>query len=357
MFCIAAFIILAIISIFSASHRKLAKKAWECTFKKITFRACDTSFKEETKNKLLAKVAVKTPKLIKIADIGIEIASFAFVILTIWSLLVAFEAGLNLFVWGTCTPNQASACSLGSETCSISKVEKNFWQLTSEGKPHEWFINKASDFVNTVVNIPTRLKSWNATEYLPQNASYYTKYNDSKPTALEIIDPGCVVCSQLFKNIKESEFHNAYNLTYIAYPIKNPEKEGEYTFKNSYLITQYLEAIKLTPLKNVKVPIDWQIIERIFTEKDEKGTPYQNKINSLLNNKQTEKLLIEWLEEFGYNNQEIQSIKDLTASEKVKNIIDDNYRIVEEEIRTVMIPTIIFNNKRHGGLVQASSLK
>ena len=52
MFCIAAFIILALISIFSARYRKLAKKAWSCTLRRVTLRPCDTSFKEETKNKL-----------------------------------------------------------------------------------------------------------------------------------------------------------------------------------------------------------------------------------------------------------------------------------------------------------------
>lgn len=335
----------------------MAKKAWECTFKKITFRACDTSFKEETKSKLLSRVAVKTPKLVKAADISIEIASFAFVILTIWSIFAVFEAGLNLFVWGTCTPNEAASCIVGSETCSIGKVNKSFWQLTSEGKPLDWFVNQASNFGNTVANIPTRLKSWNAVEYLPQNATYYLPFDDKKPTALEVLDPGCSVCAQLFKNIKSAEFEKKYNLSYLAYPIKNPNEEGKYTFANSYLITQYLEAIKLTPLKDQETPADWQIIAKIFTEKDKNDIPYQTKINSLLNKDQTEKLLMDWLKEIGYNDKEILNIKDIAYSDKIKTIIDSNYDIVNEKIRTVMIPTIIFNNGRHGGLVKTDNLK
>jgi len=204
MFCIAAFIVLAVISIFSARYRKLAKKAWGCTIRRVTFRPCDTSFKDETKNKLLSHVAKRTPKLVKSADVGIEIASFAFVVLTIWSLIVVLESGLNLFVWGTCNPADASSCSLSSETCSIDKVNKDLWTLTLEGKPLDWFVNQANSLGNTISNIPTRLQKWDATDYLPKNATYYNKFDESKPTALEAIDPGCIVCANLFKNIKKS---------------------------------------------------------------------------------------------------------------------------------------------------------
>ena len=100
MFCIAAFIVLGLISIFSASKRQLAKKAWGCTLRRVTFRPCDTSFKEEAKSHLLARVANKTPRLVKVADIGIEIISFLLVFLTVWSLLIAVKSGLRFICLG-----------------------------------------------------------------------------------------------------------------------------------------------------------------------------------------------------------------------------------------------------------------
>lgn len=356
MFCIAAFIVLAVISIFSASHRKLAMKAWSCTLRRVTFRPCDTSFKQETKSWLLSHVANKTPRLVKSASIGIEIASFALVILTIWSLATALESGLNLFVWGTCNPSQASSCSLGAETCSIDKVEQSFWDLTVQGKPYQWFINKAGELGNTVANIPTRLQNWNASDYLPENATYYYVKDNKKPLALEIIDPGCSVCAHLFKNIKEANFTTSHNLTYIAYPIKNPYRKGEYKFANSYTVTKYLESVKIHPLNGLKTPADWQILERIFTQKDSDGTPYQIKINTLMDTDQTKALIRNWLANIGYGTDQIKQIETDANSQKVVDIIAKNQQIVETQIKTVKIPTIIYGGQRHDGLVSTQDL-
>lgn len=356
MFCIAAFIVLTIIGIFSARYRKLAKKAWGCTIRRVTFRPCDTSFKEETKNRLLSHVAKKTPKLVKTADIGIEIASFALVVLTLWSLFVVIESGLNLYVWGTCNPADASSCSLSSETCSIDKVNKSLWTLTLEGKPLDWFVNEANGLGNTIANIPTRMQTWDASNYLPKNATYYLKKDQSKPLALEIIDPGCQVCAHLFKNIKESGFENKYNLTYIAYPIKNPNIDGKYKFANSFVVTSYLESIKINPLVGLKTPADWQILERIFTWKDSGGTSYQIKINSMMNANQTKELFRSWLKDIGYNSQRIKQIDTDANSNKVSDIIKQNQDIVNNKVRTVKIPTIIFDGRRHDGLVGTQDL-
>ncbi len=357
MFCIAAFIVLAAISIFSARYRKLAVKAWSCTARRVTFRPCDTSFKEETKNKLLSHVAKKTPRLVKAADIGIEVASFLLVTLTIWSILVVIESGLNLFVWGTCTPASASSCSLSSETCSIDKVNKSFLTLTAEGKPLQWFVNKTNELGNTISNIPIRLQSWDINKYLPENPSYYIEFDSSKQTALEILDPGCTVCAHLFKNTKQAGFENKYNLTYIAYPIKNPNIEGTYKFVNSFVVTSYLEAIKINPLKDLKTPADWQILNRIFTWKDNSGISYQIKINSMMNATQTKDLIQKWLIDIGYSKPQITQIIKDANSQKVADIIKQNQNIVDNKVKTVKIPTIIFNEHRRDGLVSVQDLR
>jgi hypothetical protein len=51
-----------------------------------------------------------------------------------------------------------------------------------------------------------------------------TPEDPSKPYALEVIDPGCVFCAELFKNIKEADVESRYNLTYMAYPIPDPNE-------------------------------------------------------------------------------------------------------------------------------------
>lgn len=357
MFCIAAFIVLAIISIFSVKYRKMAKQAWSCTLHRVTFRPCDTSFKEETKSKLLSHVATRAPKFVKYADFVIEFLSFILVILTVWSLYVALMALLNLFVWGTCNPNNASSCSLTSETCSIETGRKGFWQLTTEGKPWQWFVDEAGEVGNTIANIPTRLKNWQATDYLPEHVSYYYAKNNSKPTALEVIDPGCSVCMRLFKNIKSADFESKYNLAYIAYPIKSITHPNGYKFKNSYLITTYLEALKLNPISGLKTPTDWQLIQKIFTTSDESGVLYQTQFNTLLSSEQVKDQIHKWLTEFGYSDEQITTIDNVAKSIKVADIISANRKIVEQEIKTVKIPTIIFDGARHDGALTTDQLK
>lgn len=357
MFCIAAFIVLAIIGIFSARYRKLVKKAWDCTLRRVTFRPCDTSFKEDTKNKLLSHVANRTPKLVKAADIGIEVAAFLFVFLTIWSVLVVARSGLNLYVWGTCNPANASSCSLGAESCSIDTATKSLWTFTTEGRPYMWFVQEFNSFADTVANIPARVQKWDANNYLPENASYYSKKDDTKPLALEVIDPGCSVCANMFKNILSAGFEKQYNLTYIAYPIKNPHKGGEYRFANSYVVASYLESIKMNQLEGLATPADWQILERIFTWKDENNLGYQLKINSLLNKEQTGDLIKKWLSEIGYTEKQITKIESDRLSKKVGDILSKNRDIVENQIKTVKIPTIIFDGRRHGGLLRTNQLR
>ena len=357
MFCIAAFIVLGLISIFSASKRKTAKKAWGCVLRRVTFKPCDTSFKEETKNRLLAKVANKNPRLVKATDIGIEIAAFLLVIFTIWSLLIVIKSGLNLYVWGTCNPANGSSCSLGAEACSIDQQRKSLWTLTKEGKPYIWVSDEFNGWVDTFANIPNRLKTWNANDYLPQNPSYYNTYDSAKPIAIEILDPGCIVCAQLFKNIKEANFADNYNLTYIAFAIKDPNNPEGYKFTNSNVVIQYLEAIKLHPLKESATPVDWQFIDRIYTQKDKDGIDYQIKISNLLNANDLKLMFKEWLTEFGYNNEQITAIESDASSEAVQQIIVNNEDMVLNHIKTVKIPSIIFNGNRHDGLVDVKDLR
>ena len=355
MFCIAAFVVLAIVSIFSASHRRAAKKAWACVGRRVTFRPCDTNFKDDLKGSMLAKVAVRHPRLVPTAGIAIEIAAWIFIIATIWSLFVAARSGLNLYVYGTCTPSNAASCSLGAEACSIESARPNFWDSLKKGEVIDWVVADVKELGETLAAVPTKIQSWDAKNYLPPNASYYKPFEQSKPTALEIVDPGCKFCAQLMKNLDDSGFVDKYNLTYIAYPITDI-KNGGYKFKNSMLVTQYLEAIRTMPLENQATPADWKILHRIYTESDGNVT-WQNKINVILNEGQVNDLIKDWLKEFGYSDEQIGQIVDKANSEEIKTIIENNKKLVEEKIKTKKIPTIIYDGERHDGVVSTDKLK
>lgn len=356
MFCIAAFVILLIISIFSAKYRNMAKKAWGCVAHRLTLRPCDTNFKQELKAKLLAHVAVRKPQYLKAASIAIEVAAFMVVALTVWSLYVVVKSGLNLYVYGTCNPSNAESCSIGAEACSISSAKPSFVSSVKDFELHTWVANEAKDFGETLAALPTRLQNWKAEDYLPANASYQKPFDANKPTALDVIDPGCQYCKALYKNQEAAKLADRYNLTYIAYPIPNPDNPKLYKFKNSFVIASYLEATKIKPLENAAKPADWQILNRIFTEKDTTGYIYQISFNTVLSNHDAKLLLQQWLKEFGYSDAQIIEIRQLADSQKVKDIIETNRRIVDDKIKTVKIPTLIKDGRRHTGVVEAHDL-
>ena len=125
MVCIAAFIILALLSVFvgflSLFNKVLGKKywatfkkAWHCVFKKVRLQKCDTNFKDEVKNSLLKKVVLKNPKLVKPLSALIEIVSVVIVFVTVWSIVIAIKSLLALWVFGTCNVSMPSQCGLGA---------------------------------------------------------------------------------------------------------------------------------------------------------------------------------------------------------------------------------------------------
>ena len=158
MFCISAFIIFAILGIFSARYRKLAKKAWICVARKITFRPCEIGFKEETKNIIIGKLILTRPRLARFLDRWIEIFATVFVILSIWSLLIVFQGGLNLFVYDTCSPKNVESCSLGGESCGVSVGQQTFIEAIKNFSVLSWTKEEALFLAETISRVPDRFK-------------------------------------------------------------------------------------------------------------------------------------------------------------------------------------------------------
>lgn len=359
MFCIAGFIVFAILGIFSARYRRLAKEAWACVARKATLRKCDTNFKNEAKARLLGKIIVTRPRLAKWLDAGVEVLAFIFVMLIIWSSLVVVRSGLNLFVYNTCDPANSESCSLGAEACSVESVQPQFWQSLKSGHPQKWLGSQVSQFDQAIKRIPDRLKKWDPGAYTNANSTYYHAFNKSKPVALEIIDPSCSSCAKLFKNIQAAGVPERYNYTYIAFPIPNPAYVGSYKFPNSYEIASYLQAIKTQPLKNADVPADWQILQRIFTWVDSgRGIAYQGEIASAsFSHDQVKSLLHKWLANMGYSPSQITAIDQAARSNQTTEIIKQDAKTVQEHIKTVKIPTLLLGTRRYDGVTSVSKLQ
>jgi hypothetical protein len=351
MVCIAAFIILCLLSvvvgILSIFKRELGKKywalfkkSWGCVGKKVTLQKCETSFKDDIKNSILKKVIFKKPHLVKPISIGIEILSVLIVIITVWSIVVGVKSGLALYALGSCDVTQPSACALGGSVCSIDKEKPEDFL----GQVGLWFTEWGTIFAA----IPDKVKHWDTTDAVPTEATaYYNNFDSEKPTALDIFDPGCPTCLQSFRNQLKSGFFDEHNTLLLVYPIQNPD--GSFRFQNSNLIARYLVATSLKPLENSEHPAPWLIVSKIFLESNDKHTVYQSVLNEISTEEATT-LLDSWLTEFGYTTAQISEIKDSLNSDQISEILHKNRDTVENRFRVNGIPTLIVDGKRHTGL-------
>ena len=358
MVCIAAFIILCLISVIvgflSIFKRdigkkwwKVFKKAWHCVFKRVRLQKCDTNFKDDVKNTILKKVIIKHPKWVKPLSITIEILSVLIVAITIWSIAIAIKSLLALWVFGTCNVSQPASCALGAEVCSIDEEEPT----DLLGKTARWFTEWGEIFAA----VPGRLHSWPAENYAvgifatsnaPSVSSDSGRSSGSR--ALDIVDPGCSICLQSYKNQLNSDFVSTHNLIVMPYVIKLPD--GTDKFNNSELTTRYLIAVALYDDAENSAENHYKMfLDRIFTEYNENHINYQSYIQSI-SAEQAEKLFKVWLKEFGIKKSDISVIAERINSDVVNSYMAEITNMVENTINAKGIPTLIYDNQLHTGL-------
>ncbi len=347
MVCVAAFIVLCLVGIFVAflsifrrdigrKYWAVFKKAWGCVGKKVRLQKCETNFKDDVKNTLLSKVVLKHPGWVRSLGIAIEVSAVLIVLITVWSLVEAVKALLALWVFGTCNISQPANCALGAEVCGIDAAEPS--------NPIEWTGRWFSEWGEIFTNIPDKFRNWDVEQFLVEPYSFATGYQDGKPLALDIFDPGCTVCMQSYRNQKTSGFFNEYNTVLMVYPIQLPD--GNYKFNNSDLIARYVHAANLADTEYAR-----KIVSRLFTESNQKGINYQSAFISM-SRSDAEKTLQSWLKDFGASTKQIEGIAKSAASEAVTKIMEQVKTMVEDNIHAKGIPTLIYDGKKHNGLYQ-----
>lgn len=113
MFCLLAFIVLSILGIFSATHRRLAKEAFDCVFRRITFRPCTTGFREKIKAKLVGKLINRSSRMAKLFNHHFEFMSWVFFILIVINSFWVVKGIYNFYLYGSCNGlNETSFCAL-----------------------------------------------------------------------------------------------------------------------------------------------------------------------------------------------------------------------------------------------------
>jgi len=354
MVCIAAFIILCLMSVvvaFLSIFRrdigkrwwKTFKKSWGCVGKRITLQKCETGFKEDIKNSILSKVIVKKPKLVKPISVTIEVVAVLIVIVTAWSLVEGVKAGLALWSLGTCNVQRPEACAFGAEACSIDGAAGPKNPIEAVGY---WF----ADWGEIFSAIPDKFRDWDNEKLKLSGVQTFANMSSETPYAIDILDPGCSVCLQSFREQIADDFFGHYNVLLVPFPIQ--DGDGGYKFQNSKLISEYVLATAMQGLpdkyEGAHTPA-FDIMKRIFTEKNDKKKNWQTVFNNYYSNEEAEEELLKWLAEFGYNTEEVKEIKERTTSDEVAQMISKNNDIVVNNIHAKGIPTMIYNGKKHTG--------
>lgn len=163
--CLIALIVFSVLGIFSASHRALAKEAFSCVFRRVTFRPCNTDFGEKIKGKILSKIITRSVFLAKMVNKHYEILSWIFFILMVGSTFWVLRGGYNFYVYGSCNGlNESGFCAFdpsgennkttalgGENTCGIT--QKSIDDLTLGNTDLSIFPIKNKESKDTVVFI------------------------------------------------------------------------------------------------------------------------------------------------------------------------------------------------------------
>ena len=84
---------------------------------------------------------------------------------------------------------------------------------------------------------------------------------------------------------------------------------------------------------------------------------YQIKFNTVYTATEAEDTLLSWLADIGYSESQLNEIRQESNSETVKASLIRQKLIVEEQIQTIKIPTIIFDGRRYDRAVEPEKLK
>ena len=143
MICILSLLVFSILGIFSATHRELAKEAFDCVLRRVTLRPCTTGFNEKIQAKLVGKLLNRSVLAAKLINKHFELLSWIFFILILLSTIWSIKGVYNFYLYGSCNGlNQSGFCAFDptgqnnkvsevTQSCSTNKpTEKD---LTSKG--------------------------------------------------------------------------------------------------------------------------------------------------------------------------------------------------------------------------------
>ena len=100
--CLIALPLFAILGIFSATYRQLAREAFICVFKKIKLEPCDTGLDTRIKTSVVGPIFKVSQTAGKFVYRNFTFLSWIFVLLSIATILGVAYGGYNYYLYGNC---------------------------------------------------------------------------------------------------------------------------------------------------------------------------------------------------------------------------------------------------------------
>jgi len=110
MICLIALVVFAVLGIFSAKYREISKEAFNCVFRRITLRKCETGFDKKMKAGIVSHLMNKSPLAAKAIHRHFEAISWFFTIIMLVSMYYSGLAVYNYAVHGNCNGPQGGFC-------------------------------------------------------------------------------------------------------------------------------------------------------------------------------------------------------------------------------------------------------
>jgi hypothetical protein len=120
MICLVALFVFAVLGVFSAKYRQLAREAFRCTFLRLTFKPCDSQLDQRIKSKLTSKLLPRAPGVARFIYRRFDVLSSLFTIAFFASTVYSAYSLYNLVVFGTCSPGEACDITTIAGLCVLT---------------------------------------------------------------------------------------------------------------------------------------------------------------------------------------------------------------------------------------------
>lgn len=100
--CLIALVVFGILGVFSAAQREIAKEAFDCVFKRLRFKPCESGLDKRLKSQVIGKLMKKSPRLARFGFQHFEVISWVFTFLMFTSTIYTGIGMYNFVMYGNC---------------------------------------------------------------------------------------------------------------------------------------------------------------------------------------------------------------------------------------------------------------